>query len=100
MSHSTNAVQHPLFVAFSAYGCSHVVLFSLVGVLGLPQPALWWAALALVPSWLLFLWLERCGRENLAQLVGIQSVAFFGGGLGLHGRELFCLAKSLIWSIA
>jgi hypothetical protein len=96
MSHSTNAVQHPLFVGFAAYGCSHLMLFSLIGLLALPLPALWWAALALIPSWLLFRWLERFGRADLAQLVGVQSVAFAGGVLGLHGRELFCLTKALV----
>lgn len=96
MSNSTIAVQHPLLVGFSAYGCSHLALFSLVGMLGLPLPALWWASLALIPSWLLVRWLERFGRADLAQLVGIQSVAFAGGVLGLYGRELFCLWKALI----
>ncbi len=96
MSNSTIAVQHPLLVGFSAYGCSHLALFSLVGMLGLPLPALWWSSLALIPSQLLFRWLVRCGYADLAQLVGIQSVAFAGGVLGLHGRELFCLWKALI----
>lgn len=96
MSNSTNAVQHPLFTGFVAYGCTHVALFSLVGTLGLPLPALWWASLALVPSWLLFRWLERFGRADLAQLVGVQSAAFAGGVLGLHGRELFCLWQAFI----
>lgn len=91
MSHSTNAVQHPLCVGFSAYGCSHLAIFSLIGMLGLPLPALWWAGLALVPSWLLVRWFERFDRADLAQLVGIQSVAFAGAVLGLHGRDLFCL---------
>lgn len=96
MSHSTNAVQHPLFVGFSVYGCSHLAIFSLIGMFGLPLPALWWASLALIPSRLLVHWLERFGHGDLAQLVGIQSVAFAGAALGLHGRELFCLWNALI----
>lgn len=96
MSHSTYAVQHPLLTGFAAYGCTQVSLFSLVGALGLPLPALCWASLALVPSWLLFRWLERFGHTDLAQLVGVQSTAFAGGALGLHGRELFCLWQAFI----
>lgn len=96
MSHSNNAVQYPLIIGFSAYLCSHVALFSLVGMLGLAMPTLWWSTLALFPSWLLFKWLERCGRADLAQLVAIQSLAFWGAVLGLHGRELFCLFKALV----
>jgi len=96
MSHSTNAVQHPLFVGFSAYACVHLMLFSLVGMLGLPLPALWWATLALIPSWMLFRRLERLGHSDLAQLVGIQAVTFAGSVLGLHARDLFCLSEALI----
>lgn len=96
MSDSTNAVQHPLLFGFSAYACTHLSLFSLVGMLGLPLPALWWASLALIPSQLLVRWLERFERADLAQLVGIQSAAFAGGVLGLHARELFCMWKALI----
>lgn len=95
MSHSTN-VKNPVFVGFSAYASAHVAIFSLVGMLGLSMPALWWASLALIPSWLLVHWLERFKRADLAQLVGIQSVALAGSVLGLHGRELFCLLKTLI----
>lgn len=96
MSYSTNAVQHPLFVGFSVYGCSHLAIFSLIGMLGLPLPALWWASFALIPSWLLVRWLKRFARADLAQLVGIQSVAFAGAVVGLHGRELFCIWNALI----
>lgn len=96
MSHSTNATQHPLFLGFAAYTCSHLALFSVIGLLGLPLPALWWASLALIPSWMLFRRLERLGHSDLAQLVGVQALTFAGSVLGLHARELFCLSEALI----
>lgn len=96
MSHLASTVQHPVLSGFSAYASAHVALFSLVGMLGVPMPALWWASLALIPSWLLVRWLERFKRAELAQLVGIQSVSLAGSVLGVHGRELFCLLKSLV----
>ena len=42
------------------------MLFSLVGILGLPFPAVCWAGLGLIPSWLLMKWLiskVRNGEE-------------------------------------
>jgi hypothetical protein len=96
MSYTTNATQHPLILGFSAYACAHVMLFSLIGMLALPFPAIWWAGLALVPSWLLMRWLKRFDRADLAQLVGVSAAAFAGGVIGIHGRELFCLFRALI----
>jgi hypothetical protein len=95
MSYITNAAEHPLLFGFSAYACAHAVLFSLIRMLALPFPAVWWAGLALIPSGLLMLWLNRFERTDLAQLVGISAVAFAGGVIGVHGRELFCIFRPL-----
>lgn len=38
MSYINNATAHPLIFGFSVYGCTHVLLFSLVGMLALPFP--------------------------------------------------------------
>ena len=96
MPYSTNATQHPLLFGFAAYACAHVMLFSLIGMLALPLPAVWWACLALIPCWLLMRWLARFEHANLAHLVGVSTAAFAGGVMGIHGRELFCLFRTLI----
>lgn len=94
MTHAADA--RPVVLGFAAYLCAHMALFSLVGLLGLPMPALWWSTAALLPSWGLMQWLERRGRNQLAMLVGIHACALAGGVLGLHGRELFCVARALV----
>ncbi|MCR4507768.1 hypothetical protein NUV66_00510 [Pseudomonas sp. 32.2.56] len=96
MPYSTNSTQRPLLFGFAAYACAHVILFSLIGMLALPLPAIWWACLALVPCWLLMQWLKRFAHADLAHLVGISAAAFAGGVMGIHGRELFCLFRALI----
>lgn len=96
MSYTNNASEHPLLVGFSAYACAHVMLFSLVGMLALPLPGVWWAGLALIPCWLLMRWLKRFNHDDLAQLVGVSAVAFAGGVMGIHARELFCLLRAFI----
>lgn len=96
MSYTTNATAHPLLFGFSGYACGHAMLFSLVGMLGLPFPAVCWAGLALIPSWLLMRWLKRFGYTDLTQLVGVSAAAFAGGTLGVHGRELLCSFQALI----
>lgn len=83
-------VRHPVALGSSAYLCAHVALFSLIGLLGLPMPALCWAVAGLLPGWGFAAWLVRWGRKDLADLVAIQSVAFAGSVLGLHGRALYC----------
>lgn len=97
MAHVSAA--RPVALGFAVYFCAHLALFSLVGLLGLPMPALWWATAALIPSWGLMHWLERLGRHQLATLVGIHACALAGGVLGLHGRELFCVARALVAGI-
>lgn len=96
MPYSTNSTQRPLLFGFAAYACAHVMLFSLIGMLALPLPTIWWAGLALIPSWLLMQWLKRFEHADLAHLVGISAAAFAGGVMGIHGRELFCLFRALI----
>lgn len=96
MPYSTNATQRPLLLGFAAYACAHVMLFSLIGMLALPFPAVWWVCLALIPCWLLMQWLKRFDHADLAQLVGVSTAAFAGGVMGVHGRELFCLFRALI----
>lgn len=95
MPYSTNATQRPLFFGFAAYACAHVMLFSLIGMLALPLPTVWWAGLAPIPSWLLMQWLKRFERADLAHLVGVSTAAFAGAVIGVHGRELFCLFRTL-----
>ena len=97
MTHAAaGSLRYPVALGFSAYLCAHGALFALIGLLGLPMPALFWAMGGLLPGWGLVAWLVSCGRKGLADLVGIQSVAFAGSVLGLHGRELFCLAKGFM----
>lgn len=88
--------QQPVAIGFAAYVCAHVAIFSLIGLLKLPLPGLWWACAALIPSWILMSWLERRGRHQLAVLVGIQACSFAGGSLGVNGRELFCAALAMV----
>lgn len=87
---AVGSLRYPVALGFSAYLCAHVALFSLIGLLGLPMPALFWGMGGLLPGWRLVAWLVRCGRKDLADLVAIQSVAFAGSVLGLHGRALYC----------
>lgn len=87
-------VRHPVALGFTAYLSAHAALFSLIGLLGLPMPALFWGMSGLLPGWGLVAWLGRCDRKDLADLVAIQSVAFAGSVLGLHGRALYCT----VWS--
>lgn len=88
--------QQPIAIGFAAYACAHVALFSLVGLLHLPLPALWWSVAALFPSWALMRWLEMRDRSQLAVLIGIHACAMAGGVLGMHGRELFCMFAALV----
>jgi hypothetical protein len=94
MTHAVGSLRYPVALGFLAYLCAHVALFSLIGLLGLPMPALFWAMGGLLPGWGLVVWLVRCARKDLADLVAIQSVAFAGSVLGLHGRALYCA----VWS--
>lgn len=96
MAHPAADSRQPVALGFAAYLCAHVALFSLVGLLGLPMSALWWATAALIPSRMLMQWLELRSRNQLATLVGIHSCALAGGVLGLHGRELFCVVRALV----
>jgi membrane protein implicated in regulation of membrane protease activity len=96
MSYVINASKHPLMLGFSAYVCAHAMLFSLIGMLALPLPGVWWAALGLIPCWLLMRWLQRFERADLAQLVGVSATAFTGGVMGIHGRDLFCFFRALV----
>lgn len=86
--------RHPIGLGFAVYISAHTVLFSLIGLLGLPMPALFWGMGGMLPGWGLATWLVRFGRKDLADLVAIQSVAFAGSVLGLHGRALYCA----VWS--
>lgn len=96
MTRSDSVSRQPLVLVFAAYACIHVALFSLIGLLGLPMPALWWSTTALVPTWFLMSWLERQGRHQLAVLVGLHASAFSGAVLGVHGKEIFCWALNLV----
>lgn len=96
MSKVAAEIRHPIALGFAAYTCAHVALFALVGLLRLPMPALFWGMGGLLLGWAASAWMIRCGRKNLADLVAIQSVAFAGSVLGLHGRALFCLMESLV----
>jgi hypothetical protein len=96
MSKIGSDVRHPIAFGFAVYACVHVALFALIGLLGLPLPALWWALLSIPPGWLLVQWLDRHGYPQLGQLVGIYVVAFAGSVVGLHGRQLFCMALALV----
>lgn len=88
-------IRHPIALGLAAYGCAHVALFALVGLLGLPMPALFWAMGGLPLGWTASAWMVRCGRSDLGNLIAIQTVAFGGSVLGLHGRALYCMAGTL-----
>lgn len=92
---STTAIRHAVGLGLSAYACAHVALFALVGLLGLPMPALFWAMGGLPLGWAASAWMVRCGRSDLGNLIAIQTVAFGGSVLGLHGRALYCMAGTL-----
>jgi hypothetical protein len=94
MTNSVTAIRNPIAVGFAAYGCAHVVLFAAVGLLGLPLPALFWGLGGLPIGWAASTWMARCGRVDLGTLIDVQTAAFAGGVLGLHGRELYCLAQA------
>lgn len=96
MSRVNNAIQPPLPVGFLAYGCSHLMLVALTGMLHLPLPGLWWVCLALIPARLLVRWLQRYDRDDLAQLVGVQAIALTGVVLGVNIRELINLLGTWI----
>jgi hypothetical protein len=96
MSKVAAEIRHPIALGFAAYACAHVALFALVGLLGLPMPALFWGMGGLMLGWAASAWLVRCNRSDLANLVAIQTVALAGSILGLHGRALFCLMESLV----
>lgn len=96
MSKVVAEIRHPIALGFAAYTCAHVALFALLGLLRLPMPALFWGMGGLLLGWAASSWMVRCGRSDLANLVAIQSVAFAGSILGLHGRALFCLMASLV----
>ncbi len=92
---SAPGIRHPIALGLAAYGCAHVALFALVGLLGLPMPAMWWAISGLPLGWAAAAWMVRCGRSDLGNLIAIQTVAFGGSVLGLHGRALYCMAGTL-----
>ena len=93
---SAPGIRHPIALGLVAYGCSHAALFALVGLLGLTMPAMWWAMGGLPLGWAASAWMLRCGRSDLANLIAIQTVAFGGSVLGLHGRQLYCLFATLV----
>lgn len=92
---SVPEIRHPVAVGLAAYGCAHLALFALVGMLALPLPAMWWAVGGMPLGWAASAWMVRCGRSDLANLIAIQTVAFGGSVLGLHGRALYCLVGTL-----
>lgn len=96
MSKVAAEIRHPIALGFAAYASAHVALFALVGLLGLPMPALFWGMGGLLLGWAASAWMVRCDRSDLANLVAIQGVAFAGSVVGLHGRQLYCLFLSLI----
>jgi predicted PurR-regulated permease PerM len=96
MIHTETDSRQPVAIGFAIYACTHVALFSLSGLLGLPMPELWWATAALFASWPLMQWLERRGRHQLAILVGIHACVFVSAVLGVRGRDLFCAASALV----
>ncbi len=95
MSRYFSAVQHPIFYGFAVYGCVQVALFGIIGMLALVMPALWWALLSIPAGCMLVKWLGHHGQEQLSQLVGMCVSCFVGAVVGIHARELFCLATVL-----
>lgn len=92
---SALGIRHPIALGLAAYGFSHAALFALVGLLGLHMPAVWWAMGGMPLGWAASAWMVRCGRSDLGNLIAIQTVAFGGSVVGLHGRALYCLAGTL-----
>lgn len=96
MSKVAAEIRHPIALGFAAYACAHVALFALIGLLGLPMPALFWGMGGVLLGWAASTWMVRCGRSDLANLIAIQGVAFAGSIVGLHGRQLYCLFATLV----
>lgn len=95
MSRVAVEIRHPIAFVFAAYACAHAALFSLVALLVLPMPALIWALGGLPLGWVAAIWMVRCGRKDLADLVGIQTVAFSASVLGVHAQQLQCFIRAV-----
>lgn len=84
--------QKTVAVWFTAYLSAQGLLASSIKLLDLEMPGLWWALLALPPSWLLISKLEIAGHQRQATAVRVFTYSFLGGSIGAHIQEILCKA--------
>ncbi|HHH9651767.1 TPA: hypothetical protein ACP37T_005298, partial [Pseudomonas aeruginosa] len=77
-----NAVKGPIWRPYALWLTIELLLWSIVGLLELPEPAICWGLLSIVPTLALVRVLRRLGEPRRAELMLLVLMGFLGGAIG------------------
>ncbi|ANI12803.1 hypothetical protein A9C11_01910 [Pseudomonas citronellolis] len=77
-----NAVKGPIWSPYALWLTIELLLWSIVGLLELPEPAICWGLLSIVPTLALVRVLRRLGDPRRAELMLLVLMGFLGGAIG------------------
>lgn len=89
-------VEAEIRLPIAAYVSAQAALFSVIGMMALPMPGLWWSLLSIPIAMIMCNHLRRLGHQVLSGYVAMYAVGFAGGAVGAHGRDLYCFFASLL----
>lgn len=80
-----NAVKGPIWRPYALWLTIELLLWSIVGLLELPEPAICWGLFSIVPTLALARALKRLGETRRAELMLLVLMGYLGGAIGAAG---------------